>query len=287
MVLETAIFSEDFYAKLAIQRDNMPDPLTIFRYLEQSNCRECGEKTCLAFAAAVAIGKKSLAACPHLSAAAKAALADVLPTTQDSEHGADHVAQLKAELRHIDLVKAAERCGGEYQDGWLTLNLLGKPCATDQNGNLRSQLHRNPWMLSPFFAYIIRCAGAEPTGNWLSFRDLPGGMDRYAHFERGAEQAIRDVADRQTSLFADLALIFSAKKQPPHFGADISVLLLPLPKLPLLLSYWRADEDVASELHIHFDETAGHNLDTDSIHNICVGMATMFGRLAARHGGFA
>ncbi|MDR0478026.1 MAG: DUF3786 domain-containing protein [Desulfobulbaceae bacterium] len=264
----------------------LANPLTIFRHLEQSNCRECGEKTCLAFAAAVAIGQKPLAACPRLSATAKAALADVPSEAKSSEHGAEHVAKLKAELRHIDLTAAAERCGGEYLNGWLTLNLLGKSCATDQNGNLRTQLHLNPWMLSPFFTYIIRGAGLEPAGNWLSFRDLPGGMERYPHFRRRAEEAMRDVADRHPSLFADLARIFSAKRQQPHFGADLSVLLLPLPKLPLLLSYWQADEGIASELHLHLDESAGRNLDIDSIHEICAGMATMFGRLAARHGGF-
>jgi len=263
------------------------NPLSIFRHLEQSNCRECGEKTCLAFAAAVAIGQRPLAACPRLSAVAKAALTDVLPPAPASQHGEEHLAELRAKLPAIDLAEAAERCGGQYGNGWLTLSILGKPCACDQNGNLRTQLHLNPWLLSPFFSYIIGCAGREPTGKWLSFRDLAGGMDRYPHFRKGAEEVMREVADRQTSLFADLAVIFSAKKQPPHLGADVSVLLLPLPKLPLLLSYWRADEDIASELHIHVDETAGDNLDIDSIHNLGVGMATMFRRLAARHGGFS
>jgi len=260
------------------------NPLAIFRHLEQSNCRECGEKTCLAFAAAVSIGQKNLSACPRLSASARAALADEPPQVPASQHGQQHVERLKAELRHIDLRQAAERCGGEYHNGWLTLYILGKPCATDQNGNLRTDLHLNYWLVSPFLTYIIGSAGMAPSGAWLNFRDLPGGMDRYPHFRRQAEEVMRGLADRQPALFADLVRIFSAKELPPHFGADISVLLLPLPKLPLLLSYWRADEGIASELHIHFDETAGRNLDIDSIHEICTGMATMFSRLAARHG---
>ena len=262
------------------------NPLDIFRRLEQSNCRECGEKTCLAFAAAVATGQKPLAACPRLSAAAKTALVGAFLETPIDQHGAEHVAKLKAELRHVDLARAAGRCGGDYRDGWLTLNLLGKSCATDQNGNLRTQLHLNPWMLSPFFTYIVRGDGAEPTGNWVGFRDLADSVGRYPHFRRRAEEVMRDVADRHPSLFADLTYIFSAKEQPPRFGADVSVLLMPLPKLPLLLSYWRADEGIVSELHIHLDETAGKNLDIDAIHDLCAGMATMFVRLAARHGGF-
>jgi len=260
------------------------DPLTIFRQLEQSNCRECGERTCLAFAALVSIGQKKLAACPRLSVAARAALDENPPQIPASQHGEKHVAKLKAELRHIDLRQAAERCGGEYDNGWLTLHVFGKSCATDQNGNLRTQLHLNYWLLSPFFTYIIGSAGLAPTGKWMNFRDFPGGIDRHPYFRRQSEEAMRNLADRQPALFADLVRIFSAKEMPPHFGADISVLLLPLPKVPLLLSYWRADEGIASELHIHFDETARQNLDIDSLHEMCGGMATMFARLAARHG---
>ncbi|MDR3088323.1 MAG: DUF3786 domain-containing protein [Desulfobulbaceae bacterium] len=262
------------------------NPLAIFRQLEQSNCRECGERTCLAFAAAIATGQKKLTACPRLSAAARQELATLLPQSPQIGHGEAHIAKLKAELLGIDLAQAAARCGGEYHDGWLTVPIFGKPCAVAANGEIRSQLHNNPWMLSPFLTYIIHGAGIEPSGEWLAFRDLPGGIERQPHFRRRAEEVMREVADRHPSLFADLASMFSAKELPPHFGADVSALLLPLPKAPVLLSYWRADEGMASELHMYFDKTAARNLDIDSIHDLCAGMAMMFGRLAQRHGGF-
>ena len=40
--------------------------MEIFQLLDKSNCRECGEKTCLAFAGAVFMGQKSLDRCPKL-----------------------------------------------------------------------------------------------------------------------------------------------------------------------------------------------------------------------------
>ena len=42
--------------------------MEIFQMLDQSNCRECGKKTCLAFAGAVFLGKKKLIECPKLDA---------------------------------------------------------------------------------------------------------------------------------------------------------------------------------------------------------------------------
>jgi CO dehydrogenase/acetyl-CoA synthase gamma subunit (corrinoid Fe-S protein) len=40
--------------------------MEIFQLLDKSNCRECGEKTCLAFAGAVFQGKRKIADCPKL-----------------------------------------------------------------------------------------------------------------------------------------------------------------------------------------------------------------------------
>ena len=40
--------------------------LEIFKLLDKSNCRKCGEKTCLAFAGAVFQEKRQLQECPQL-----------------------------------------------------------------------------------------------------------------------------------------------------------------------------------------------------------------------------
>ncbi|MFZ5648106.1 MAG: acetyl-CoA decarbonylase/synthase complex subunit gamma [Bacillota bacterium] len=48
--------------------------LEIFKQLPKTNCKDCGQPTCLAFAMALAGGKASLDQCPHVSAAAREAL---------------------------------------------------------------------------------------------------------------------------------------------------------------------------------------------------------------------
>ncbi|MCL6610716.1 MAG: acetyl-CoA decarbonylase/synthase complex subunit gamma [Peptococcaceae bacterium] len=48
--------------------------LEIFKQLPKTNCKDCGQPTCLAFAMALASGKASLDQCPHVSDAAKEAL---------------------------------------------------------------------------------------------------------------------------------------------------------------------------------------------------------------------
>ena len=60
--------------------------LEIFKLLPKTNCKECGEPTCLAFALKLAAGKAELNACPYISKEAKAKLMEatappVLPVT--------------------------------------------------------------------------------------------------------------------------------------------------------------------------------------------------------------
>jgi len=64
-------------------------PLTgieIFKLLPKTNCKECGEPTCLAFAMKLAAGKAELSACPYVSEETKAKLAEaaappIMPVT--------------------------------------------------------------------------------------------------------------------------------------------------------------------------------------------------------------
>ncbi len=54
-------------------------PLTgiaIFKLLPKTNCKDCGDPTCLAFAMKLAAGKAELSACPHVSEEAKKQLSE-------------------------------------------------------------------------------------------------------------------------------------------------------------------------------------------------------------------
>jgi hypothetical protein len=78
--------------------------------------------------------------------------------------------------------------------------------------------------------------------------------------------------------------MFSGRQVDPRFESDISVVLNPLPKVPLMICYWKPEEGMASSLSLFFDETAVANLDIGSIFTLGAGLAQMFSKLALRHG---
>lgn len=50
--------------------------IMIYKLLPQTNCKDCGDPTCLAFAMKLAAGKAELSACPHVSAESKEKLSE-------------------------------------------------------------------------------------------------------------------------------------------------------------------------------------------------------------------
>jgi len=260
--------------------------MEIFSQLNKSNCRECGEKTCLAFAGAVFTGRRSIHDCPHLAAEVKirlAAAGDQQPSTAAEEETAE-LRALVDQLKKLDLDEAAARCGGVAKNGKLCVRILGKELRVDGEGNFSSDIHINPWVVAPFLAYAVHGKGMEPTGKWVSYREIKGGRERYGLFRKRCEEDMRKIADSWPDLFRDMVEIFQGREVESQFAADVSVVLLPLPRVPIMICYWQSDEGLESTLNIFFDETVDDNLGNDGIYSLCAGLTTMFGKLAERHG---
>ena len=266
----------------------MPQPknaMEVFELLDKSNCRECGEKTCLAFAGAVFQGRRKIEECSKLDQEI-IKLFSGGDESQDNvfREGADFLEKLKSEIAGTDLAMAAKRVGATFSGGKLTLKILGKDFSVDTKGNLFADIHINPWIAVPFLNHVLYGKGVPDSGNWVSFRELKDGKERYPLFHKRCEAAIKLVADTYTDLFDDLVHMFSGKKVAKQFESDISVVLRPLPGVPVMICYWLPEEDLESSLNVYFDETADKNLDIESVFTLGVGLAQMFAKIALRHG---
>ncbi len=266
----------------------MPQPknaMEVFKYLDKSNCRECGEKTCLAFAGAVFQGQRKAAECPKLNPEMVEYFSESMKSDRSvAPNPADQLTQIKAALTGLDLAEAALRSGGHWGQGRLTLKILGKDFSVDSQGNLSSDIHVNPWVAGPFASYLLFGKGKPLSGRWVSFRDLKNGRERYGLFQKRCEEPMKQVADTYTDLFDDMVHLFGGKKVAEQFESDISVVLQPLPKVPIMVCYWRPAEGLGSSLNLFFDESAGDNLGVEGIFSLAAGLSQMFQKIARRHG---
>ncbi len=139
---------------------------------------------------------------------------------------------------------------------------------------------------------LLRCGveGREAVGEVYAskcrdsgFRELEGGKDWRRLFNQMCEKPLKRIADTYTDLFEDMLHIFSAKQVENVYDSDISIVLFPLPKVPILICYWRPDDGLESSLHIFFDETADKNLNIESTYTLATGLLNMFRKIALTH----
>jgi hypothetical protein len=259
--------------------------MEIFKLLEKSNCKKCELPTCLAFAAAVFKGQRQLGDCPQLDP--DIVMRHAREPRRQSRIEADQeaaMAALKSKVAALDLEEAARRIGAPFDMERLTLRIMGKHFSVDRKGNLYSDIHVHVWVAGPVLNYILYSKGVPEAEKWVPMRELPHGNDWAQFFEHRCEKPLKRVADTYPALFEDMVHLFNGQKTSNHYQADISLVLRPLPKVPILVCYWKPEEGLASSLNLFFDANAEQNLPIESIYTLGAGLVQMFEKIALRHG---
>lgn len=258
-------------------------PLEIYRVLPKTNCGLCLLPTCLAFAAAVVAGRKKLADCPSLSRQEIARLSGSLVQRSTLEPAqAEFIDRLEKKITTLDLARIAPVIGARFHNNILTINSLGKDFHIDRQGQVTSECHIIPWVKAPLLSYVTNKKHMDITGNWISFRELQGGMDWQALFTTRCEKVLQKQADEHPDLLGDIIDLFMGRPTTA-FQADIGLILHPLPHFPILICYQAPDDDLESELTMFFDECCGVNLHIKSIFTLCSGLVQMFDKIAKLH----
>lgn len=266
-----------------------PSVLEILRLLPRSNCRECRLPTCMAFANQVAQGLREPGDCPYLDLSALD-LGELGPAATPAGTDQEEILlELRDRIGQVDLAAVADAAGARLDGDSLVVSCLGRDFLIDNRGNLRSACHANFWVLIPLLDYVIRAASlgpgvaSEPRGPWIKYDELGGGMSQSDFFSKSCEGALCLLHDEHPDLFPDLMDLFAAEHVDQGFDADLSVVLHPLPKVPLLVCYWEADPPFASKLSIYFDASTPARLSIEATIILIMGIVEMLKRIVTRH----
>jgi hypothetical protein len=259
-------------------------PIEIYKILPKTNCGQCGISTCLAFAAVVVKREKHLDDCPHLDKKIIARYENsiVRPVDMDAIRD-EQLKALKSKIVAIDLPSRAERLGARTKGETIVVQCLGRDFEVNRLGAVMSQCHTHAWFSLPLLDYILHGKGKDISGRWVPFRELEKGRTWAPLFEQRCEKPLKRIADAYSELFEDLVNLFSGTSSHNTFDSDISVVLYPFPKVPVLICYWKQEADLESKLHVFFDDTAEQNLAIDSLFTLGTGLVRMFERIMHKH----
>jgi hypothetical protein len=259
--------------------------MEVFSVLDKSNCRKCGEKTCLAFAGAVYMGNRRINECPNLGSADISKFSkETAVRNRPGDNQDEYISALIHEVATLDFQIVAERIGARLNDGVLTVAILGKNFGIRQDGTFKTDLHTIPWVVIPLLDYVLKCKGVPVSGGWISFREIVGGKEKYALFKKRGEDVLKQLADKYTDFFDDIVHMFNGKKVEKQFESDVSVVLYPFPLVPIMICYWKPEDGLGSSLNLFFDKSVEDNLGVDSTYFLGTGLAQMFQKLAEHHG---
>ncbi|RUM87543.1 MAG: Fe-S cluster protein [Thermodesulfatator sp.] len=242
----------------------MLGPLEIVKRLPRTNCGECGEPSCLAFAVALAAGKVSPEACPYLSPdLAREFSQAARPEVADQTLAI--LREVRAEVRKIDLAAKAEALGGRLEKGKLLLAYLDGVVALQ--AETAERLDGQP--LDPrdqilLYNYVRFGRGSPLSGKFVGLEAFPHSVSKVATLRRYAEEPLARALEAHESL---LRMILPRFRFRELEGADLAVEVWVLPRVPLRLYFWHgeAEEGLAGEAKILYDQRALDYLDLESL----------------------
>ncbi len=259
-------------------------PLDVYKLLSRANCGECGIATCMAFAVAVIRQEKQLGDCPRLDRSIPEQFSGrIKPQVNLERIQQEQRRQLQEAASTIDLLSRTEATGGRTRGESLVITCLGKDFEVDPAGRVSSSCHTHAWFSIPLLDYILTSSGCEVSGRWVPLRELPNGRTWSRLFEQRCEKPLKQLADSHNELFEDLIALFSAASSFNTLDADISVVLYPLPRVPLLICYRKPEGDMESKLHLFLDETAESHLHIESLFTLATGIVMMLEKIMLRH----
>ncbi|MFB0527614.1 MAG: DUF3786 domain-containing protein [bacterium] len=93
----------------------------------------------------------------------------------------------------------------------------------------------------------------QPTGEWISFKQLDGGQFYYSVFrKRVLEPIIKKYGEKPESLTSESTKRFKAKELKQ---ADASVVFEVFDGIPVFIKLWRGDEEFGAEANLLFDRS--------------------------------
>jgi hypothetical protein len=250
--------------------------LEVLKHLPRTNCGDCGQATCLAFATQVIKEGEDLDNCPYLPETSKG-LGEAVQAQQQAGLGrrresiAISLEVLQAKVAPLDFAALAPGLGGEYGEE------AGRPYLALPYFAHRLQIFKDelryppgasadPWDAILLYNYLASGGNRLPTGNWIAYHSLPNSVSKAKTLAR-LERKLADHFAGQAGQLRERALSLEAEMAEVGEDADLQVIFWPLPRVPVLLLFWNADpeEGFEPQAQFLFDASVTAYLDLEAM----------------------
>lgn len=137
------------------------------------------------------------------------------------------------------------------------LNIDGETVAFEEDAG-RPTLPEQVLMLH----YLLKAKAIPFSGELITFREVPSGTFYYqAFFKRAIAPLVKGFGSHPSLLDQVADLIGKIVPSP----ADRTLKIVVLPRIPVILSVWKEDEEFPAQGNVYFDTTISSHLPTEDI----------------------
>lgn len=235
--------------------------LELYKRLPRKNCGACSLKTCMPFAVSVVKGDTPLEECPLLAPGDREALQ---ASVAQGDWREELIRKLSEEVRGIRFEEVAAGLGARLADGALLLRCFGRDFTVAPDGTIVGAGKTTPWIRILILHYIRTRGSAALSGTWSAYAELKAGLVKASSFERDCEVPLLACFRRDRQGTAAALERMGARRGEGFPTADAWVIDL-LPKVPVAVLFWPAEEEFPARVRVLFDATADRFLDAECL----------------------
>jgi hypothetical protein len=174
-----------------------------------------------------------------------------------------------ASLKEMNLEERAKKAGADYQkgnDGEKTvLHFFSDPYSIQfPQIEFYSPSKKTVSLVTRILLlhYLIRADGSSLNGNWVAYKDIPGGLLYAGVFARRVTEPLLRKFGRSAKWFKEMGI-----KLGGELGGvgDASFILKAFPYIPMQYVLWEGDEEFPPTVQLLFDASVDHYLSLEDI----------------------
>ncbi len=241
--------------------------IEIYKKLPGTNCGKCGEPTCMAFALKVKNAQRKISDCPYVTEADEGSLSRNAITTMDDNY--ERVSnKLEEEVRNTNLKEAAIAIGGHYEikNGGkiVRLKMMSKTYEVRKDGLFENDKYcHDSWSKIIVYDYVRRKGASSLTGDWVTLGHFPNTASHVKAFQSKAEDKVAEVFNKKIGSLNVRCKELGGIEESGKVKADYVCRFDLLPRIPLYLCFWEADEEFQASCKLFLDSSADVYIDIE------------------------
>lgn len=241
--------------------------IDIYKKLHGTNCGKCGVPTCIAFALKVKNNQLNIGACPYVSEKDKD-LSYMKPTATIDDNYEYVSKDMEEEAKVTNFKEVANALGGLYEtrNGGeiIRLKMMNKFYEMRREGLFEGNVYcHDSWAKIIIYDYIRR-KGREPLMNeWVTLGYFPNTASHVKAFQGNAERKIAETFSKDFDSLKLCCQKLGGFEEQGKMKADYICRFDILPRIPLYLCFWKADEEFGASCKLFLDSNAGDYIDIE------------------------